>query len=137
MSAIYGYFNLDGRPVDPEIPARMKKAMAYCGPDGQFEWSEGPCCLGQMHLWNTPESLREKYPLIDEERGIIFMAACRIDNRDELFNALSIHHSVRAQMTDGELMFQAYRKWGKEACDKMLGDWSFVAYHKRENRLFV
>ena len=61
MSAIYGYINLDGRPVNPEILQSMKQAMAFCGPDGSSQWLEGNCGMGQMMMWNTPESVNEKY----------------------------------------------------------------------------
>jgi asparagine synthase (glutamine-hydrolysing) len=137
MSAIYGYINLDGKPVEPETLNNMKRAMAFCGPDGSSQWLEGNCGMGQLMLWNTPESVNEKYPLIDASGNIIFMAACRIDNRTELFNLLDIPNEEKFSITDGELMFRAYRKWGENACDRLLGDWSFVAFHKKENKLIL
>jgi asparagine synthase (glutamine-hydrolysing) len=137
MSAIYGYINLDGRPVAPEILQKMKQAMAFCGPDGSSLWLEGNCGLGQLLLFNTPEAENEKYPLIDISGNIIFMAACRIDNRAELFSLLDIPNEERISITDGELMFRAYLKWGEDACDRLLGDWSFVAFHKKENKLIL
>ena len=137
MSAIYGYINLDGRPVAPEILQKMKQAMAFCGPDGSSLWLEGNCGLGQLLLFNTPEAENEKYPLIDVSGNIIFMAACRIDNRAELFSLLDIPNEEKISITDGDLMFRAYLKWGEEACDRLLGDWSFVAFHKKENKLIL
>jgi asparagine synthase (glutamine-hydrolysing) len=137
MSAIYGYINFDGRPVEPEILQNMKQAMAFCGPDGSSSWMEGNCGMGQMMLFNTPESVNEKYPLIDASGNIVFMAACRIDNRVELFNLLDIPNELKNSITDGELMFQSYLKWGENACDKLLGDWSFAAWHKKEQKFFL
>ncbi len=137
MSAIYGYINLDGRPVDPEILQKMKDAMAFCGHDGSFSWHEGNCGMGQLLLFNTPEAVNEKYPLIDASGNIVFVAACRIDNRVELFNLLDTPNELKHSITDGELMFQCYLKYGENACDKMLGDWSFAAWHKKEQKFFL
>lgn len=93
--------------------------------------------LGHILQWDTPESLREQFPLLDSSGNIVFMAVGRIDNRDELFRLLAIPHPEREGMTDGQLMFRAYLAWGREACGRMYGDWSFSAWHKKEKKLFI
>lgn len=127
----------NGRPVDPESFSRMKESMTQYPHNGSFEWKSEECMLGHILQWDTPESLREQFPLLDSSGNIVFMAVGRIDNRDELFRLLAIPHPEREGMTDGQLMFRAYLVWGREACGRMYGDWSFSAWHRKEKKLFI
>lgn len=137
MSAIFGVVNLNGQPVALQTLKEMQQAISNWGPDGQYLWNEDNAGMGQLQLFNTPESLHEKFPLIDNDRGLIFMSACRIDNRDELFHLLDTPNELKHTITDAELIFNAYRKWGNESVHKLLGDWSFAVWHKYEKKLFL
>ncbi|NLI23935.1 MAG: asparagine synthetase B [Bacteroidales bacterium] len=137
MSALYGYIRWGGRPVAPESFSRMKETMTNYPHNGSFEWKSEECMLGHILQWDTPESLHEQFPLLDSSGNTVFMAAGRIDNREDLFRLLAVPHPEREGMTDGQLMFRAYLAWGKEACGKMYGDWSFCAWHRKERKLFL
>jgi asparagine synthase (glutamine-hydrolysing) len=137
MGVIFGYISRSGKPVEKTTVETMKMALEFTCPDKTFEWSDNTLFLGYYHKFNTPESVNEVYPMTDPTGNIIFMASCRIDNRDELNNLLHIPFPNRQNITDGELMFQSYLKWGEEACDRMLGDWSYLAWHKNEEKLIV
>ena len=69
MSAIFGIFHLDGKPVSQEALGDMQNAMDYWGPDGSGIWREGNVGLGHLLMHNTPESLHEKLPMIDSLGG--------------------------------------------------------------------
>lgn len=137
MSAIYGIVHLDGSPVEKENPERMKKAMAYWGPNGAYTWQEGQVSLGQLMMCATPESLQEKYPLFDESGNLVLMTAARIDNRQELFHHLSIPAQNICQITDGQLILRAYQKWGKDCVHHLVGDWAFAIWDRRKKKLFL
>ena len=137
MSAIWGIFNLDGSPVDPHKLDAMKNAMAYWGPDGSGVWQDEQIGLGHLLLYNTPESLHEVQPLQSESGHLVITAEGRIDNREELFTALSVPHAERPVTPDGVLMLKAYEKWGVGCPDRLLGDWSFAVWDRRERKLFI
>ena len=137
MSAIFGIFHLDGKPVSQEALGDMQNAMDYWGPDGSGIWREGNVGLGHLLMHNTPESLHEKLPMIDSLDGLVITASARIDNRDELFNALSIPHPRRVDMPDSQLILKAYQKWRDDSPDHLLGDWSFAIWNPRQRRLFI
>lgn len=137
MSAIYGYISLNGRPLNPESLFRLREMMEDYPHDASFYREEEGCMLGQILRWDTPESLHEHFPLMDEGGNIVFVAAGRIDNREELFRLLKVPHLERPAMTDGRLMFLSYCTWGRDACNRLLGDWSFSAWHKKEKKLFI
>ena len=137
MSAIFGILNLDDRLADIEKLQRMQTSMSYWGPDGNYLWHEDSAGLGLLQLFNTPESLNEKFPLFDSERGLVFISSSRIDNRNELCKLLNISNERKSTITDAELIFIAYRKWEKECVHHLLGDWSFAVWHKIEKKLFI
>jgi asparagine synthase (glutamine-hydrolysing) len=137
MSAIFGIFNLDGKPVKLENLERMQQAMAYWGPDGSGVWCEGPVGLGHLMLHNTPESLYETLPLQSETGELILTAGARLDNRDELFRVLKVSPSERASLPDSALILRAYQKWGADCPTHLLGDWAFALWDARHRRLFI
>ncbi|MBU1741409.1 MAG: asparagine synthetase B, partial [Proteobacteria bacterium] len=126
MSAIFGVFHLDGRPAAPEALGVMAGAMDHWGPDGSGSWRDGPVGLGHLMLHNTPESLSEPLPFQDPGSGLTITAAARIDNREELLEAIGLPHSERAAMPDSLIILKAYQKWGQRCPDRLIGDWAFA-----------
>lgn len=137
MSGIFGIFNLDGKPVTQEALDRMIKPMAYWGPDGQGTWREGPVGLGQLMLHNTPESIHEKLPMKSRCGNFVISASARIDNREKLLKVFNIPFPEHPFTTDSALILEAYKKWGDECPDHLLGDWSCAIWDVRKRRLFI
>jgi asparagine synthase (glutamine-hydrolysing) len=137
MSAIFGIVHLDGQPVDLASLQAMQGAMQYWGPDGSGLWHAGAVGLGQLMLHNTPESLYETMPLHSRSGDLVLTASARIDNRDELCEALSVPYPERATTPDGALILKAYERWGAACPDHLLGDWVFAVWDGRRRRLFI
>ena len=137
MSGIFGIFNRNGKPVSAETIQSMHDAMAYWGPDGSQTWHDGCAGLGQCLLHNTPEARYEQLPRWLPEQKIAFTAAARIDNRDELCALFNIPAGERPTTPDGDLILQAYLKWGEACPDHLLGDWSFGVWHPEDRRVFL
>ncbi|NOZ06701.1 MAG: asparagine synthetase B [Chloroflexi bacterium] len=137
MSGIFGLFNKDGAPVEPATLETMRAAMAYWGPDGSGLWCEGPCGLGQLLLYNTPEALHERLPQVVDGGRLAITAEARLDNRDELCDRFAIPAAERHATSDGDLILEAYRRWGEDAPNHLFGDWSFAVWDARERRLFL
>jgi len=93
--------------------------------------------MGFANLAATPESLHEFMPLQDDRQGILFTAAARLDNRDELCDVFGISASEREKRPDGLLAFYAYRKWGEGTPVRLFGDWAFAAWDSRKRTLFL
>ena len=137
MSGIFGFINLDGRPASPESFQKMADEMAGWGPDGVGSVISGNAAFGHALLVVTHESRFEKMPVHDQDEGILFTAAARLDNRDEFCDLFSIAHPERPVTSDGQLVLRAYKKWGSESCKHIFGDWSFAAWHIKEQKLFL
>jgi asparagine synthase (glutamine-hydrolysing) len=137
MSAIFGIAHGDGQPVDLSTLQTMQAAMQYWGPDGAGLWHDGPVGLGHLLLYNTPESLYETLPLRSLSGDVILTARARLDNRDELCDALDVPPPERATTPDGRLILKAYEKWGEESPHHLLGDWVFAVWDARQRRIFI
>ncbi len=135
MSGIFGLVRFDGAPVGDAL-ATMRAAMPRWGPDGFGEWCDGPAALAQARRFSLPESRVERLPAVDDEAGFAFTAAGRLDNRDALVTELRLPDHGRG-VGDGEVMMAAYRRWGMQAPRRLLGDWSFAAWHPAQRRLFL
>ncbi len=137
MSAIFGIVNLNGQPLNQERLMQMQSAMKYWGPDGSYLWLDDIAGFGQLQLFNTPESINEKFPLTDTDRGLVFFSSSRLDNRSELCKLLDIPDEKKIFITDAELIFDAYRKWKNDCVQYLLGDWCFAVWNKIEKKLFL
>lgn len=136
MSAIFGIFYRDGRPVNPEELARMRAVLAHRGPDGAGVWHDGPAGLGHLMLRTTPESLNEHLPLLSRDGRLALTADARIDNRDELIAELNLRDRPATQIADSALILAAYERWGERCVEHLLGDFAFAVWDRREQKLF-
>jgi asparagine synthase (glutamine-hydrolysing) len=139
MSVIYGkcYFNKqqDAKVIRNEL-SLMQNSLNHWNADDIGEWSNGTVGLGQLMLYNTPESLHEKLPLHNAITRLTITADARIDNRDELFETLNIGHDVRKDIADSSLILLAYEKYNENCVQHLIGDFAFVIYDEKEQKLF-
>lgn len=135
VSGICGWIHLEGGPLDAGEFAAMQRVMREWGPDSARDWSDESAALGQYLFWDTPESGHDNLPLPSGDA--VLTAEARIDNRTELFEALDIAGSHRTQISDGELVRLAYERWGLACAARLLGDWSFAAWHSEPRRLVL
>ena len=114
----------------------MTQLMEHRGPDGARHWVQGPIAMGHRALNTTPESSLERQPLLDEAAGLGLTFDGRIDNRDELKSVLAADRTNGRVETDAELVLAAYRKWGEECPEHLLGDFAFAIWDEPRKRLF-
>ena len=136
MSAIVGIYNLDDRPVNHADLVHMVDILAHRGPDGAAVWCEANVGLGHRMLHTTPESLSETLPFVDKSRDLVITADARIDNREELTEALGLSAETAKQLSDSQFILQAYIKWGEDCPNHLLGDFAFVIWDGRKQKLF-
>ena len=63
--------------------------------------------------------------------GLAVVAAVRLDNRDELGDALGLQFAAGSALADQDLILAAYRRWGRECPDRLLGDYAFAISGQR------
>ncbi|NJK97125.1 MAG: asparagine synthetase B [Bacteroidales bacterium] len=134
---IYGIVMLNNQPVQPAMLDNMKQAMDFWGPDGQGQWLGNDAAMGNLLLYNTPESVFEKMPFTDTSDNFVFTAGARIDNRSELCRLFRITPQEAMSLPDSYFIMRAYQRWGEDCVDHLLGDWSFAVWDISKKRLFV
>ena len=70
--------------------------------------------FGHGALHGTPESVHESMPLVDPATGDVIVADVRLDNREELIDALGVPATGPQPIGDGRLLLAAYHRWGED-----------------------
>jgi asparagine synthase (glutamine-hydrolysing) len=136
MSAIVGIYHMNNEPVSSEQGLGMMKALAKFPADDIQVWKKENLFLGCHAQWITPESVGEQLPYYDDQRQLAITADAIIDNRDELFSMLGVDYEDRKTMPDSRLILLAYSKWGEETPKYLVGDFAFMIWDEREQKLF-
>jgi asparagine synthase (glutamine-hydrolysing) len=137
VSAIFGSYFFDERPVSESVLPTMQKAMAYWGRDGNGTWREGHVGLGHLRCDNTPESSWDDLPWACPNSGDVITASARLDNRDELLRTLSIPRPDWARLPDSRIILKAYQQWGEACVERLIGDWAFAIWNASKRKLFI
>ena len=136
MSAITGIYHTNNEPVSIDQGLKMMKALQKYPSDDVQIWQQKNVFLGCHAQWITPESIGEQLPYYDYERQLAITADAMIDNREELFDKLGIHHEERKGMPDSQLILLAYSKWEDETVKHLIGDFAFMIWDEKKQKLF-
>ncbi|HEC16983.1 MAG TPA: hypothetical protein ENI99_10520 [Sedimenticola sp.] len=137
MSALAVVHHTDSAPVSREILDTMARPCAHLGPDGKSIHLLDGTGFVHLALNCTPESERESFPLSSPCGRYALIADARIDNREELQQALKEELSRHETLTDGDLILAAYMKWGNRCPARLLGDFAFVVRDRHQNLFFA
>ncbi|WP_404452362.1 asparagine synthetase B [Virgibacillus necropolis] len=136
MSAITGIFHTNKEPIPIDHNELMMKALQKYPADDIQKWTNKNISLGCHAQWITPESLGEQIPYYDYERQLVITADAIIDNRDELFDKLQVDREHRKAIPDSQLILLAYYKWREEVPKHLNGDFAFMIWDEKEQKLF-
>ncbi len=136
MSAIAGIFNLNKEPINLQHGQALMTALQKYPADDIQIWHSEKVFLGCHAQWITPESVSEQLPFYDYERQCTITADAIIDNRKELFEKLQVEPSLQKHITDSELILLAYYKWEEEAPKHLIGDFAFMIWDQKQQKLF-
>jgi asparagine synthase (glutamine-hydrolysing) len=114
----------------------MMDTIAHRGPNGAGHWNNGCVGLGNRLLWTTPESLKEKLPVVNRAGRLVLTADARIDNRIEVMAALGLNKFSSQKITDSRLILKSYEKWGQRCPEYLLGDFAFAIWDGFRQQLF-
>ena len=136
MSGIGGIWNLDGRPVDDRLLARLSATLAHRGPDGEGRWIDGPVGLICQALKVTPESLHETQPVV-RPSGTVVVFDGRLDDRNDLRALVDDHANATISVTDAELVAAAYDAFGESFLKHLNGDFALALFDGRRRTLIL
>ncbi|MEQ2525841.1 asparagine synthetase B [Robertmurraya yapensis] len=135
MSAIAGiYYTEEKIPLN--LGQRMMQALGKFPADDVKMWNKENVFLGCHAQWITPESIGEPLPYYDYDRQLVITSDAMIDNREELFDRLGVQRREDRLMPDSQLLILAYSKWGEEFPKQLVGDFAFMIWDERKQKLF-
>ena len=133
MSGLAVVFHRDQRPVPRRAVQAMLDAVPYRGPDGNSIHLVGPLALGHAAFTVTPQDVAQHQPLLSPRTGCALIVDARLDNRADLLARLPDPPPPTA--SDAELILRAYEAWQLDAPRRLLGDFAFVLWDPRHQRL--
>lgn len=136
MSAIAGIYRFNGEVVQSEHGGLIMEALRQYPANQSRLWNMNHIMLGCHAQWITEQSVHERLPSYDLNRGLAITADAIIDNRDELMDQLQVPHHSRQHMTDSEVLLLAYEKWSERMPERLVGDFAFIIWDERKQLLF-
>ena len=136
MSAILGIFDLQDPVPGDGVALGMLAAMRARGSDHRAVARGAGALLGVARAgWELAPGLSGA-ALVVEDGDVIVAADAPLDLVDDLRRALAGAGVTPAAGTPGHLIAAAYRAWGDRCVDRLEGDFAFMAWDRRQRRLF-
>lgn len=132
MAAICGIINTNlSKYSNDELKQRLIKSLSPYKIDkiDSLIDSNFIFVCGQQFI--TPQDCYSNSPYLDNDNHIAYTADCMIDNREELFALIypDSNDLIKDKISDQELLYKAYLKWGVKLGDKVCGIFSLAIYH--------
>ncbi|MCH9697115.1 MAG: hypothetical protein K0U68_03340 [Gammaproteobacteria bacterium] len=134
MSTICGLFHRKSGEIDRSLE-KMLSAMATNGLADGTQWAQGSVGLAQGESIAT-ESQHHTLPGYDNLTQLAITADARLDNRATLGDTFGYNSSELNKLTDSQLVLRAFRRWGKDCPQHLLGDFAFVIWEPQTKLLF-
>lgn len=137
MTAIAGYWSLDQNPDAAAQCERMLRSQQIYGPQAPAMASDGAIALGQRLFGITAEDRRKQKIASGAGGATLLVADARLDNREELCEALAIAPAQGRSLADPALILRALERWDESAVERLQGDFAFAFWDGRRQRLLL
>jgi len=135
MCGITGIFGFKDEAKDSSSRiARMTAALAHRGPDAWGTYTSPHLALGHARLSIIDLSTGDQ-PMVSSDFAISYNG--EIYNHIELRDDLEKLGVVFKTRSDTEVVMRAFQMWGKDAFPKFNGQFAFLLWDKRHQRLIV
>jgi asparagine synthase (glutamine-hydrolysing) len=137
MCGIFGLIDNTGR-VTPEILKKAIKALQHRGPDGYNFWHNSENTVGLGHTRLSIIDLEGgEQPLHNEDKTIHAVVNGEIYDFERIRNELKTKGHVFLTGSDSELLIHLYEERGVEAVLSMRGEFAFILWDGKLNKLFA
>jgi asparagine synthase (glutamine-hydrolysing) len=137
MCGICGEFRFDGSVVDKARLERMTASLARRGPDDEGYFMQRQVAFGHRRLAVIDLSDKSHQPMVDDELGLVLVFNGAIYNYRELRGSLQARGYSFFSTGDSEVILKAYREWGAQCAEHLVGMFAFVIWDQRRQQLFA
>ncbi len=136
MCGIAGWLNFSGN-ADLSILKTMNNGIAHRGPDADDVWQEGQIGLCHRRLAIIDLSPTNDQPLHDTSGRYVIVFNGEIYNYVELRSELESKGATFKTQGDTEVVLGAYKHWGHDSLNRLIGMFAFAIWDKTEKSLFL
>ena len=136
MCGICGIINLDGRPAEGDVVARMSRVLAHRGPDDSGLYVSGSVALGHRRL-SIVDLARGHQPMRLDEPPLVICYNGEIYNHLEIREQLGVPSNSFKTTCDTETILVTYAKRGHTAVDLLQGMFAFAIHDERDGSVFL
>ncbi len=117
--------------------ARMTRAIAHRGPDGEGIFLDGPTGLGHRRLAVIDLTEAGRQPMSTDDGRFTITYNGEVYNFRELRGELESLGRRFHSRTDTEVVLQAYAQWGVACLERFNGMFAFAIWDKQRAELFL
>ena len=136
MSAIAGIWRTDGRPAVADLERALAALRPY-GPDDSATWVKQDVGVGRRLMRLDPAELSDGQPLVGGGGRFLLVADLRLDNRQELAEALGLRARDLAVTADARLALGAFERWGEDCSQFLCGDYALAVWDQDRQHWFL
>lgn len=137
MCGFAGEVRTDGSGADIATVDRMAATMRDRGPDAGGAWAQGRVALAHRRLKIIDLSEASGQPLVDPLSGLTGVFNGCIYNYRELRALLRSRGHVFASEGDSEVVLKAYREWGPDFVDHLVGMFAIAMVERDSGRVVL
>ncbi len=137
MCGIAGVFRPGEVTDDLDLVRGMLEVLQSRGPDGKGVFNEGGLTLGHRRLAVLDLSEAARQPMESAGGRLVVSFNGEIYNYRELIRELGVPRDSLRSSSDTEVLLLAWERWGPAALDRLVGQWAFALYDRKERRLWL
>lgn len=94
-------------------------------------------CLGNTIQPIIAQDKMEQLPRYGQNNEVVIVADAIIDNREQLYHELHLEDRPLNDITNSELILEAYIRWDKEVPKHLIGDFAFAVWNNKKEELYL
>lgn len=135
VSGLVGLATFDGASVQPSLVELMAAEAPYRSEDGT-EIVTAPGAVFAYQRRRVLAGDADERGAVERD-GYLCVADARLDNRAELLAGLAPDSRPGEDASEAEIILAVYRRWGRDAPMRLIGDFAFAIWDTKRRSLFA
>ncbi|HEY0414268.1 MAG TPA: asparagine synthase-related protein [Allosphingosinicella sp.] len=137
MTALAGFWAFGDAAEPLAACGRMLKAQQVYAPEAPVARRDDEVALGRRLHRTLPEDRFDRGPVSGGDGRWTLVADVRLDNRDELGEALGLGAAEAASMADSTLVMKCIERWEDAAFGRLIGDFALAVWDRARTRFLL